>query len=111
MNSTYKYYWCQLFVTYDTDKFGPLDNEYIPERYKTVPVDTGDVNGDGEINSYDLITLNKYLARQIELNDLQIAAADTLKDGSVTSADATILRRYILGKYKSLPVTMDMFGL
>ncbi|SFW29717.1 CAP domain-containing protein [Ruminococcus flavefaciens] len=110
-NSAYGYYWCQIFVEYDRDKYGPLDNEYIPERYKTVPVDTGDINGDGEINSFDLITLNRYLAGVTELNDLQIASADTLKDGTVTSADATILRRYILGKYKSLPVTMDMLGL
>ena len=78
-NSTYKYYWAQLFISYDYETFGPLEDEYIPERYKTVPKDTGDINGDGEINSYDLITINKYLAKKIDLNDLQIASADILK--------------------------------
>ncbi len=108
-NSTYKYYWAQLFISYDYETFGPLEDEYIPERYKTVPKDTGDINGDGEINSYDLITINKYLAKKLDLNDLQIASADLLKDGSITSADATVLRKYILGKVKTVPLTMDEY--
>lgn len=108
-NTQYKYYWCQLFVTIDGGRSGVLSGEYIPERYKTKPVDTGDINGDQEINSFDLITINKYLAGKVKLNDLQLESADILKDGAVTSADVLVLRKYILGKIKSVPLTMDEY--
>lgn len=108
-NTQYKYYWCQLFVAYDSAQSGVLAGEYIPERYKTIPIDTGDINGDEEINSFDLITINKYLAGKVRLNDLQLASADVLIDGSVTSADVIVLRKYILGKIKSIPLTMDEY--
>ena len=104
-NSTYKYYWEQFFVA-TTKK---LDNQTIPEKYKTVPISSGDINGDSEINSFDLITLNRYLADDtMSLNDLQIQSADMFKDGVITSADAAALRKYLLGDYKTLPVTLDM---
>jgi hypothetical protein len=104
-NSTYKYYWEQFFVA-TTKK---LDNQTIPEKYKTVPISSGDINGDSEINSFDLITLNRYLADDtMFLNDLQIQSADMFKDGVITSADAAALRKYLLGDYKTLPVTLDM---
>ena len=105
MNSDYKYYWEQLFVA-TTKK---LDDQTIPERYKTVPKSSGDVNGDAEINTFDLIAVNHYLADDTAfLNDLQLQSADMLKDGAITSADAMVLKKYILGDYKTLPVTMEM---
>lgn len=105
MNSEYKYYWEQFFVA--TNK--KLDNQTIPERYKTVPKSSGDINGDAEINTFDLIKVNQYLADDTAfLNELQISSADMLKDGAITSADAMVLRKYILGEYKTLPVTMEM---
>ena len=105
MNSDYKYYWEQLFVA-TTKKF---DDQTIPERYKTVPKSSGDVNGDAEINTFDLIAVNHYLADDTAfLNDLQLQSADMLKDGAITSADAMVLKKYILGDYKTLPVTMEM---
>ncbi|MBP5581934.1 MAG: SCP-like extracellular [Ruminococcus sp.] len=107
-DSTYGYYWAQLFITYDKESYGPLDEEYIPERYATVPKSAGDINGDGEINSYDLVTLRKAVTGQIELNDLQRESADLLKDGSITAADITVLKRYICGVYRTLPITMDL---
>jgi uncharacterized protein YkwD len=103
-DSEYKYYWEQLFIGVD----GELQGEYVTERYKTVPKGSGDINGDSSINSFDLITINKYLANEALLNDLQIESADTLKDGYITSADAVVLRKYILGDYHTLPMTMDM---
>lgn len=105
-NSEFKYYWEQIFVKVS----GSLDNEYIPERYKTVPVGSGDINGDNEVNTFDLITINKYLEKKINLNDLQKESADLLKDGSITSADAFVLQRYILGEYKTLPINMKEFA-
>jgi uncharacterized protein YkwD len=101
-NSEFKFYWEQIFVKVD----GSLENEYIPERYKTVPIGLGDINGDNEINTFDLITINKYLEKKIELNDLQKESADLLKDKEITSADASVLRKYLLGEYKSLPVVI-----
>ena len=31
-----------------------------------------------------------------------------LKDGVIKSDDAMVLRKYLLGEYKTLPVTLDM---
>ncbi|WP_028519401.1 CAP domain-containing protein [Ruminococcus flavefaciens] len=103
-NSEYKYYWEQIFVRVD----GSLENEYVPERYETVPVGSGDINGDGEVNSFDLITINKYLAGRTVFNALQLESADMLDDGTITSADVVVLEKYILGEYKKLPLTMEM---
>ncbi len=103
-DSEFRYYWEQFFVTVD----GELNDQYIPESQKTVPVGSGDINGDSEINSFDLITINRYLAKETELNDLQKESADLLKDGVITSADAVVLRKYILGEYQEIPMTMDM---
>lgn len=105
MNSEYKYYWEQLFVSIS----GKLDGQTIPERYKTVPKSSGDINGDADIDTFDLITINQYLADDTAfLNDLQIKSADMLQDGVITSADAMVLRKYLLGEYKTLPITMEM---
>lgn len=103
-DSEYKYYWEQLFIGYD----GELEGEYLSERYKTVPKGAGDIDGDSSIGSFDLISINKYLAGKLLLNDLQVESADVLQDGHITSADAVVLRRYVLGEYKTLPMTMDM---
>lgn len=104
-NSECKYYWEQFFVT--TSK--KLDGQTIPERYKTVPASSGDINGDSEIDTLDLIPLNRYIADDTYfLNDLQMESADIFKDGHITSADAVALRKYLLGEYKTLPITMEM---
>ena len=105
MNSEYKYYWEQFFVATDV----ALNDQTIPERYKTVPKSSGDINGDAEIDTFDLITINKYLADDTAyLNDLQVESADMLDDNVITSADAMMLKKYILGEYKTLPITMEM---
>lgn len=104
-DSTFKYYWDQIFIT--TDK--TLDGQYIPESTETVPVGSGDINGDSEINSFDLITINKYLAKEIEFNEAQMQSADLLQDGMITVFDAAVLRKYILGQYHTIPVTLEMF--
>lgn len=103
-NSTYRWYWEQLFVQTGTE----LPGQELPQRYKVIPKSAGDINGDGVINSLDIISLNKYLAGELYLNDLQRESADVLADGAITSADVTVLKKYVLGEYRTLPMTMDM---
>lgn len=55
----------------------------------------GDVDGDGEVNDWDGILLNRYLAGWTMT--LNIAAADTDGDGEVTDWDGILLDRYLAG--------------
>lgn len=103
-NSVYKYYWQQLFVEVDD----PLPGQYIPQEARAVPESIGDINSDAEVSIFDLVELNKYLAGTCELNDYELENADMLKDGVITSADAAVLRGYLLGEYDTLPMTMEM---
>ena len=98
------YYWEALFIGCGLD----LKNQYSPRRERVRPVSTGDINGDGEIDSFDLITINKYLAQKTEFNELQMDSADLLKDGIVNSDDAEVLKMYLLGECATLPMTFYM---
>ena len=106
-NSTYKWYWQQLFIQSAKDE--PFAGQYIPERYKVIPKCCGDLNGDDAVDMFDYILLVQYLTDEsddVYLNDLQLESADCLKDGSLTLADAVILRQYILKSSVSLPVRL-----
>ncbi len=96
----WNYYWETLFIGCGIDLMG----QYLPERELVKPVSTGDINGDGTIDSFDLIMLNKFLDGRIELNKLQVESADLYDDGSVTAADADVLIGYILGENDTIPV-------
>lgn len=98
------YYWEALFIGCGLE----LKNQYSPRRERIKPISTGDINGDGEIDSFDLITINKYLAEETEFNELQLESADLLKDGNITSDDAEVLKMYLLGECDTLPMTFDM---
>ena len=53
----------------------------------------GDVDNDGEVNDWDAIVLNRYLAGwNTEINKF---AADVDKDGEITDWDAIVLERYL----------------
>lgn len=108
-NSQLKWYWEQLFVALDTGSQTSLDGQYIPERNMIVPKSSGDVNGDGEIDLYDVITIEKYLNEGEELNDLQLRSADVLADGKVNSSDVRALRYYVLGDCESLPIDSEKY--
>lgn len=99
-NSTYRWYWEQFFI----GNGNVLEGQYLPERYKVVPVSFGDVNGDGCVDIYDYILLIKYKADEVVLNDLQIESADCMRDGAITIADAIVLKKYIFGMYDTLPI-------
>lgn len=100
----YHYYWDAIFIGCGIE----FEGQYTPKSTRIVPKSPGDVNGDGVVNTFDLITINKYLANEISLNDLQLESADVLGDGKITSYDATVLRKFILGECHTLPITTDM---
>jgi len=102
--SNYHYYWEALFIGCGLE----LKNQYSPKRERVRPISTGDINGDGRIDSFDLITINKYLAQETEFNELQMESADLLDDGTVNSDDAEVLKMYLLGECDTLPMTFEM---
>ena len=104
-NSTYRWYWTQIFVAMEDGV--EMEGQYVPERYKVVPKATGDLTGDGVVDTFDYIMLLQYLDnKSVYLNDLQIEAADCLQDGSITTADGSILKQFLLGKRDDLPVVL-----
>ena len=58
---------------------------------------SGDVNGDGSVDTIDAIRLAKYLVGLVELTDAQMKAADVNGDGSVDTIDAIRLAKYLVG--------------
>ena len=61
------------------------------EKKETVKV--GDINGDGVIDTLDLMTLRAYLAGKIETIS---SAADINGDGTVDALDLAILRKMLV---------------
>ncbi|MDE6779914.1 MAG: SCP-like extracellular [Ruminococcus sp.] len=107
-DSTYKWYWQQLFIKVDTYEKpdGVIEGQYIPDEYSVIPQATGDLTGDGIVDSFDFVLLCRYLNKQVTLNPLQIESADILKDGVVSYSDAAFLRKYILGDISEIPVKL-----
>ncbi|HHV30008.1 glycosyl hydrolase family 18 protein [Acetivibrio mesophilus] len=66
----------------------------------------GDVNGDGKVNSTDLMFLKRYMLRVI--SDFPYPGgkrlADLNGDDNINSTDYTILKRYILKTIDSIPI-------
>ncbi len=59
------------------------------------PVLSGDANGDGKVNIYDVTEIQKQLAELAHLNDTQLCAADVVRDGNLALNDVTELQRYL----------------
>lgn len=75
------------------------------ESYENCAV--GDVNGDGYINSQDVLLIRGALAGQSELFENQRKNGDTDADGKLTEKDAEIILRYATGEIRKLPYTSD----
>lgn len=103
-NSTYGWYWEQMFIKV-WDDVESLPGQYYPDKYKIVPKSAGDLSGDGVIDSFDYVMINQYLANEITFNPLQVESADVFKDGAITYSDAAYLKKYILGGINELPVS------
>ena len=105
-NSQWKWYWTQIFVDYNKE----LEGAYMPAWNRVVPQSVGDLTGDGRLNSFDYILLARYAVykkdpdHRMYLNELQLESADVFADGEITISDAVVLKRYLIGRYTTLPV-------
>ena len=57
----------------------------------------GDLTGDGEINSADLLKMRQYLLGSIELNGAFLGSAYLNGDDEINSADLLRIRQHLLG--------------
>uniref|UniRef100_UPI000A73EBA1 dockerin type I repeat-containing protein n=1 Tax=Clostridium sp. NkU-1 TaxID=1095009 RepID=UPI000A73EBA1 len=57
----------------------------------------GDINGDGKINSLDVLKLQRYLLNLETISEKGKLAADLNGDGKVNSQDLLLLQKKILG--------------
>ena len=72
----------------------------LPVSWEAVydePVLSGDLDGDGELTSADVVLLARYLAGAETLTEAQLTAADLNADGVITSADLVLLARKVAG--------------
>lgn len=61
----------------------------------------GDVNGDNEINSADLLTIVKHLKGTLKITqECKMKSADVNKDGEINSADLLSIVKYLKGSIK-----------
>lgn len=76
-----------------------IDNGDILKTYKVILY--GDVNGDGRINSIDLLVLQRHILEIERIDGLFYKAGNIYKNGSKpTSLDLLLIQRHILGLKK-----------
>ena len=70
----------------------------IDENKYTI-VKIGDAQGDGTINSADLLRIQKHLlkVKMLDANSVYYKASDTNLDGNINSADLLKIQKYLLG--------------
>lgn len=83
----------------DNKRIGTGDKISFNGKTYTVIV-YGDLTGDGEINSADLLKMRQYLLGKTSLSSAYKEAAHLANDDKVNSADLLKLRQYLLGKTK-----------
>ncbi len=78
-----------------------------PTEAPTQPTQTylyGDANLDGKITISDASTIQKYLAKYVDLNETQLIVSDVNGDEKVTIRDAAYIQRYLseMDKYEKV---------
>lgn len=74
----------------------------IPFSALDEPQQIGDIDGNGEINTADVLELQKYLAKQRNLNAVQRPAADTDRNGKIELNDILRIQLHLAKKIVSL---------
>lgn len=77
------------------DKITIVSND-ISQTYAVVIY--GDVNGDGEITTLDLLVVQKHLLKKSTLTNAFLKSADVNKDNSVNTLDLLIVQKHLLKK-------------
>ena len=84
-------YMANAYLRYEESSSG--ENNIVTSELKN-----GDANGDGEIDSADLLTIKKHLLNaKIITDQYKLKAADANKDGEIDSADLLKIQKYLLG--------------
>ena len=86
----------------ETDRVGTGSNILVKENgiilRKYTFILYGDSNGDGKINSADLLVLQRHILEIEQINDIYKKATNIRKNGKKpTSVDLLLIQRHILG--------------
>lgn len=65
--------------------------------------DYGDVNGDGQVDNFDVEMILRHVTRSITLTPDQFRRADVNGDGAVDVRDAQLIQRYLAGLNPTFP--------
>ena len=85
-------------ITIDDEKAGiPTGAKITINGTTYTAVKYADSNGDGIINSGDLLKIQKHLLNVVPITDPNfISAADVTKDGTINSGDLLKIQKYLL---------------
>lgn len=83
-------YIANIYLRYEEENSG--------NNTQNISYKVGDANGDGEINSGDLLAIQKHLLNVRKITDeSKLKAADANKDGEINSGDLLKIQKYLLG--------------
>ena len=105
------YYWDKVVTpdgatgycarAYLRDSNGNVPSGKVENNTTVTAYSKGDPNGDGSINSGDLLVLKKHLIGTSKATDEKvIKAMDINSDGEVNSGDLLLVRKHLIGTYK-----------
>ena len=81
-----------------------LIKRYITRDISKLPIQYGDIDGDGDININDLTELQRYFSGSKKLTDYQLKTADVNLDGKIDVNDMTAFQKYFVGSIDTLPI-------